>query len=644
MRLIIATVILLAGLPAKAQTGGPGAGNPTNPTGVYTSAYTLSGGTAALTNPSYAAASNYEFGAFVTSQGALTLTNPAITTTGILGNGVEANLNTSTTPATATVNGGTITTSGSGGNGLFAGAGGASITMMGGAITTTGGFSHGVFAVYAGVITVTNTTISTSAGNSAALANDIGGGTITATGVTGTTQGKGSPGIYSIGSTTVITVTNCTLTSTGEVGAVATGGGVIVANNSAITGTTAGIRTFNQGSATSTTTINGGSVTATSGDAFYAQGASAVFIAKAGAILKASSGNIVNAVSSGSAQFTADGETLAGNIVADSTSNATATLQNGTTLNGVVTNAALTIDSTSTWNVTGNSTVTALSDPSGISGSSITNIAGNGYNIFYDATLSVNAALSGRTFSLRKGGLLLPAGSVVVSAPAISANGVVSAASYAAGIAPGSWISIFGSNLASTTQQAGASDLVNGSLPPTLAGVSVEIAGQAAFVNYVSPTQINVEAPADSATGPVNVTLVNANGTSSVTAALQQLMPAFFTSSGYVAAVRNTDGAIITGSVPAKPGDELQLYATGFGPTTPTIAPGLVFQGAAPTTNAVTVTIGGTAATVKFAGLTEVGLYQINVIVPPLSDGDQTVVATVGTLSTQSGVLLKVKS
>lgn len=638
-----AVAIASALLPAaQAQTQPAGGGNPQNPTGVYTAAYTLNGGSASLTGQTYAAPNDYEFGVYVTGGGVLSLSNPVITATGQIGNGVEASLNTSTVGANVTITGGSIATSGLGGNGIFAAAGGASVSANGTSIVCTGQFGHGVLVTYGGSVTLQNVTISTKSGNGAALANDAGGGTINATAVTATTAGSGSPGIYAIGATTVITVTDSTLVAKGEVGAVTTGGASVVANNSAITGTTAGIRTFNQGSATSYATVNGGSVTATAGDAFLAQGAAGAFTVKGGAAIKASSGNIVNAVSSGSAQLTADGETLTGNIVADSTSSAAATLQNGAALTGAVANAALTIDSSSIWNVTANSNLTSLS-AAAISGSSIANIVGNGYTVTYDASLAANSALGGKTYSLLKGGVLIPAGSIVVRPPAISTSGVVNGASYAAGIAPGSWVTIFGSNLASNTTQAGAANLVNGSLPPILAGVSVQIDGQSAFMDYVSPTQINVQAPADTVSGTVSVTVTNANGASvAATATLMQFAPAFFTSSGYVAAVRS-DGTLITGSVPAKAGDVLELYGTGFGPTSPTIAPGLVFQGSAPTASTVSVTIGGTPATVQFAGLTAAGLYQINVVVPNISSGDQSIVATVGGASTQSGVLLKIQ-
>jgi len=84
--------------------------------------------------------------------------------------------------------------------------------------------------------------------------------------------------------------------------------------------------------------------------------------------------------------------------------------------------AALTIDSTSLWNVTANSTVTSLIDKSGISGTSITNIVGNGYTVTYNATLSANSYFGGLTYSLANGGSLIPAGSVTTSAPEITSG------------------------------------------------------------------------------------------------------------------------------------------------------------------------------------------------------------------------------
>ena len=215
--------------------------------------------------------------------------------------------------------------------------------------------------------------------------------------------------------------------------------------------------------------------------------------------------------------------------------------------------------------------------------------------------------------------------------PAIATGGVANAASGAAGIAPGAWTSIYGSNLAAATHTMTSSDVISGQLPTTLGGVGVQIDGKAAYVYYVSPTQVNVLAPADSAAGAVAVTVNNAAGTSAaVTATLQPILPGFFTASNYVR------------TAAAKPGDAIELYGTGFGPTKTAVDYGSVFTGAYELTNPVTVTIGGIQANVLFAGLVGPGLYQINVTVPVgLADGDHAVVANIAGMNTQSSALLK---
>ena len=231
-----------------------------------------------------------------------------------------------------------------------------------------------------------------------------------------------------------------------------------------------------------------------------------------------------------------------------------------------------------------------------------------------------------------------------VSKPVISAGGVVNAASFQAGIAPGAWTSIFGQNLAATTLGLSASDLANNTMPTSLGGVSVSIDGKPAFLDYVSPALINVQAPADANTGSVAVAVTNASGTSdAATATLAAMQPAFFTSNGYVAAV-SSSGAVISSSAPAKIDDQISLYGNGFGATSPSVAPGLVLETAAALINSVVITIGGVQVETSFAGLSSTGLYQFNVIVPSLADGDHAVLAMIGGLQTQSGVLLSVSN
>jgi uncharacterized protein (TIGR03437 family) len=230
--------------------------------------------------------------------------------------------------------------------------------------------------------------------------------------------------------------------------------------------------------------------------------------------------------------------------------------------------------------------------------------------------------------------------------PVISSGGVLNAASGAAGVSPGAWISIYGSHLASTTYMAGAADLVDGFLPTRLKGVSVQINGKPAFLSYISPGQINVQAPDDTVQGVVAVSVSTALGASAAVSATEQaILPGLFTASGYVIGVRVRDGAIINSVTGAKPGDTLELFATGLGPASPTPAAGLVFSGADPVTNSVSVTLGSTAAQVLWSGLIGAGLYQINVTLPAsLADGDYATAISVGGVASSSSPPLKVRN
>ncbi len=241
-------------------------------------------------------------------------------------------------------------------------------------------------------------------------------------------------------------------------------------------------------------------------------------------------------------------------------------------------------------------------------------------------------------------------------APSIAANGVVALDSATSVIQPGSLASIFGSNLATGTF------FTNGALPTDLGNVTVTVDGKLAYLVFVSPSQINFQAPDDTVTGPVNVVVTNALGTATSTVTLSAYAPSFMLfDSRYAAAViptPNGSGYYANGSYdlagpaghfsfntrPAKPGEVVELYGVGFGPTNPPIESGIGFGFAAPTVSPVAVTIGGVAATVQFSGLVSPGLYQLNVVVPSgLVSGDQVVQASVGGASTSGATYLTVQ-
>ncbi len=229
---------------------------------------------------------------------------------------------------------------------------------------------------------------------------------------------------------------------------------------------------------------------------------------------------------------------------------------------------------------------------------------------------------------------------------------VVNAASFQPGIAAGTWISIFGSNLSQRTYTLQGSDIVNGALPSSLQGVAVTVNGVPAYIDYISPSQINVLAPDDAAVGPVQVQVTTAQQASnSFTVQKAAFAPAFLTLGPTSVAALHADyslvGAanLVPGAVttPAKPGETILLYGVGFGPLNPPQAAGQAVPGAVPLANDVQITIGGAAATASFAGLVQSGLYQFNVTVPNLANGDAKVMATIGGVSTQTGVVLTVQ-
>jgi len=231
---------------------------------------------------------------------------------------------------------------------------------------------------------------------------------------------------------------------------------------------------------------------------------------------------------------------------------------------------------------------------------------------------------------------------------------VLNGASYQPGIEAGSWVVIKGTNLANTNPGRiwSSADLVDGNLPTSLDGVSVTVDGKPAFVYYISPTQINVQAPSDNALGTVKVVVDN-NGAVSppATAQLQAVAPAFFLygATNYAIASRLPDYALVgdpsvePGAVAARPGDTVILWGTGFGATNPPVAAGTTVSGAPAVAVTPTVTVGGMPAQVISAVLTtgSAGLYQVTIQLPSsVPAGAVAVQASAGGVQTPVGVTI----
>jgi len=251
--------------------------------------------------------------------------------------------------------------------------------------------------------------------------------------------------------------------------------------------------------------------------------------------------------------------------------------------------------------------------------------------------------------------IAVPAATTPPPPPAISDNGVVNGASLQPGIVPNSWVTIFGTHLASKTDNWNHS-IVNGKFPTNLDNVSVSIGGKPAYINFISSGQINVLAP-DVGFGSLPMTVTTAGGTSATfMVTSSQYGPAFFawpnnqpvaTRQDFTYAVKPGTFSGLT-TVAAKPGDVIILWGTGFGPTNPIALPGEPVPGDKTYSTATlpTVTINNVPAKVFGAALTAGagGLYQVAIQVPDsIPDGDWPVVATIGGVESPTSVLLTIK-
>jgi len=261
---------------------------------------------------------------------------------------------------------------------------------------------------------------------------------------------------------------------------------------------------------------------------------------------------------------------------------------------------------------------------------------------------------AGSAVYVLSGSFVGPASSLPVE---IGVGGIVPLDSSVSTIQPGEWVSVFGTNLA-----AGPVTW-KGDFPISLGGTSVTVNGKSAFLSYVSPTQINLQAPNDTATGAVSVVVTTPSGVATSTVTLAAFGPSLpLLDSKHVAAViLRSDGSGAYGgggydiigptgtslgypTVAAKAGDTVELFAVGLGPTNPQVSAGESFSGAAPTTYPVTLMVNDVRVPTIFAGLSGAGLYQINFRVPAyLGIGDVALQVTVNGASTPSGDVISLQ-
>ncbi len=305
--------------------------------------------------------------------------------------------------ATVTIKNATVTSSAQNGNGVFSYGSGTTVNISDSTIATTADNSGGLQTTGGGTTNASNLTVNTSGNSSAAIRSDRGGGTVNVSGGSYTSNGYNSPAVYS---TADITVENATLTANNSEALVIEGKNSITLENCTVTGNMSDTKGTSSdenvhnvmiyqsmsGDAdvgTSTFSMTGGSLTAKNGDMIYVTNTHCV-LTLSGVTLKNedSDGALLRVVGNSAShgwgtagsngaqvEFTADGQVLTGDIVVDTISTLTMTLKNGSSFTGTVNivenaqggtavsnNAVVTVESGCTWTLTGNCTLTSLTN------------------------------------------------------------------------------------------------------------------------------------------------------------------------------------------------------------------------------------------------------------------------------------------
>jgi uncharacterized protein (TIGR03437 family) len=236
---------------------------------------------------------------------------------------------------------------------------------------------------------------------------------------------------------------------------------------------------------------------------------------------------------------------------------------------------------------------------------------------------------------------------VVPPVPAIMS--VVNAASSAAGpIAPGEFVTIYGSGLGPDTPVSAASGAPT--ISPNLGGTQVFFGSHSAPILFTSAGQVNVIVPYGVANADSANLTVWYQGTASAGDDLRVIdaVPGIFMlSQSGQGAIINQDGTINSETNGAPVGSVISIFGTGQGQTNPAGMDGAIAMDASvqPPPLPVTVSIGGVPATVTYAGAAPGepdGFMQVNAMIPQgvPTGASVPVQITVGTASSQAGVTM----
>lgn len=243
--------------------------------------------------------------------------------------------------------------------------------------------------------------------------------------------------------------------------------------------------------------------------------------------------------------------------------------------------------------------------------------------------------------------------------PTITQNGIVDNFNGTPGVASHSWTLLFGSNLSPNTAIKtwdGDSAFSRNELPTELDGTKVLVNGIAAPLAYILPGQLAFLGPADTTVGDVQIRVTTRGGESEpITVRKAAIQPSWVVVGPqddrlYLVGVtlqREIAGKQGVGGVNRgfRPGEILQLFGSGFGPTNPAVGTNVASFTAAQVTTPLTLRFGDTPVEIleNRGFLISPGLYQYNIRVPDLPNGEYAVNAEIGSVRSSSRVFVSIQ-
>ena len=391
---ILSAVFCLAAMFAMAQP--PSDNSPTYPQGAT---FTLSNGSTVTKSGESLSSSTQYYNVIQVTSGTLNLTGCSFTKTGdgssgdnssfygnnstvYAGAASSTNYQSTTAGSGATINitNCTISSSSQGANAVFA-TNGATINVDGVTITNNSSVSRGLHATYGGIINASNVNITTNEATSSTIATDRGGGTVTVNGGTATANGSKSAVIYSTGTMSATDLTGTS--SQGEIAVIEGDNSIVMTDCDMTSGSSErGLLMMQSGSDDASgvnpvMTITGTSLTMTDNSAPLLEVATCVNATCTldGCTLTVPSGVIMYVMDD--SQWSTSGA-IGNLILANGDYTGTVKQDDGYTAN-------VTVQSSATWNLTANTTVTTLVNNGTINC--------NGYTLTY-TSLSGNGTIN----------------------------------------------------------------------------------------------------------------------------------------------------------------------------------------------------------------------------------------------------------